>query len=464
MEEILKIRDFKMYSCATLDQIRSMAETMRKKNRNELLLVPAPDNEGYFVGILLTKYLTPVLSNIYGVEDTKEHGEFAALLIPQRYLRGFVSTLTRRICSVHILKDTPAANPQPIIDDESFADKFAIFSDTPSNTRPLDNLPVRNFLKDNSPAKIQQTLNQQVIGQEDLTKAVSDFLYYHALRQLHTELPPRPLMISGPSGSGKTEVWRVANKLYGHIFPVSIIDGSSLSCDGWAGNFKIDTFVDARMVNGGILVVDEFDKLAKPKYSSAGENVSLDMQAEFLKLMEGEYRVTEKKKQTDMTSQRMGVVMVGAFEALQDHLQEAPLPSKPHIGFLAEASAKPTVTAKRYQIPSDEDFIAYGIMPEIVGRIAINCATAPLPDEAYINIIRGPHSRVARIAQILESYGLDVADLISDEELKALIASSKSNRTGVRWVSAQVESRLLEAIREEGLFPQPPAYSYKTAV
>lgn len=61
---------------------------------------------------------------------------------------------------------------------------------------------------------MEQELNKRIFGQPELTKAVADFLYYHALRQLHPELPQRPLLISGPSGSGKTEVWRVASRLY----------------------------------------------------------------------------------------------------------------------------------------------------------------------------------------------------------------------------------------------------------
>lgn len=464
MEEILKIHDLKLHPFATPEQITGMMDTMRKKDRKELLLVPHPENENLFVGILLTKYLTTTLAKQYGVNETHEQGEFTFLLISSTYLRGFVSTITRRIYGIHIRKDMPPMETKPTTFDEIFEKEFASPTARSSNLHPAENLPIKTFLKNNPPAKIQEMLNQQVIGQENLTKAVSDFLYYHALRQLHPELPPRPMMISGPSGSGKTEVWRVASKMYSNLFPIRIIDGSSLTCDGWAGNFKIDTFMDERMVAGGILVVDEFDKLTKPKHSSHGDNVSLDMQAEFLKLMEGEYIVTEKKKQTDMTSKKMGIVLVGAFEALQNYEQEEPVYRMPRIGFCAETLVQSPVAAAGYQVPTDEDFIAYGIMPEIVGRIAIKCATNPLPDEAYLDIIRGPHSRVTQIARILERYGVEVADLISDEELKKMIATSKSNKTGVRWVSAQVESRMLEAIREKGLCFGTPDYYYKQAV
>ena len=92
-------------------------------------------------------------------------------------------------------------------------------------------------------------------------------------------------------------------------------------------------------------------------------------------------------------------------------------------------------------------------LPELIGRVAVKCATKPLDDEAYWDIIRGPHSRVAAIEQVLKQYGTQVTDVISHEELRQMVATSKSNRTGVRWVSAQVENRLLEAIHEHGLFP-----------
>lgn len=141
------------------------------------------------------------------------------------------------------------------------------------------------------------------------------------LRQQHPSLPQRPLLIAGPSGSGKTEVWRVAKKLYGDTFFIRIIDGSNISGEGWSGNYKIDTYMHAQITDGGILVVDEFDKLVTPKHSSSGESVSLSIQAEFLKLVEGEYCVSKKKELTSMTSKMMGFVMVGTFEALRQWKQ-----------------------------------------------------------------------------------------------------------------------------------------------
>ena len=183
-------------------------------------------------------------------------------------------------------------------------------------------------------------------------------------------------------------------------------------------------------------------------YKQKDEFYSLQMQAEFLKLFEGEHQVTVNKKPTNITSKKMGFVLVGAFEDLRDKKAV----KKSTIGFCA-ASAADTASTVEF---TDEDFIAYGIMSEIVGRIAAKCTTQPLDDAAYMNIIRSSHSRVAVIEQVLSQYGIQIDQVIPQEELLALIAKSKDNRTGVRWVSAQVENRLLEAIREQGLFPIRP--------
>ena len=100
---------------------------------------------------------------------------------------------------------------------------------------------------------------------------------------------------------------------------------------------------------------------------------------------------------------------------------------------------------------SDEDLIGFGMMPEVVGRIAMKVNTRDLTEEDYLAIIRSPHSRVATLLQVLEDYGVASAEVLSDDEIRDLIATSKTNHTGFRWVSAQVESRILEVIRTQGV-------------
>lgn len=452
MEETIRIESIRWYPRATAQQLLQHKEDLRSQDSPTLILLPAPEDQDYFLGLLLEKYFTPQLEQCTGVRGSRTDGEFHVLQIGFVAIRGFIGSLMRKMQ----FPNAPKAVSEP-----SGGDMLKELEDLARQQAATPNVPrfgsAHRFLRENTPASIQKKLDEYVIGQKEVTRAVAEFLYYHALRQQHPQLPQRPLLITGPSGSGKTEVWRIANQLYGSIFPIKIIDGSNLSCEGWSGNYKLDTYIDATTAQGGILVVDEFDKLAKPKHSGSGDNVSLDMQSEFLKLMEGEYQLTEKRKQTNLTTKKMGFVLVGAFESLRARKVQKHTPHVQPIGFCAATPAINAAPVACSEALTDEDFIAYGIMPEIVGRIAVKCASKALPDSAYLDILRGPHSRVGQLEQVLESYGISVSQVISSEELIKLVRTSKSNHTGVRWVSAQVESRLLEAIYEKGLFPHRAA-------
>ena len=442
MEEKILIQNLKVYPYVTAEQGKDLLDGLEKSDSKEMIVFPSSDSSGRYLCVLLEKYFTPALTDSCTVRGVVTDGPFRVFTVSRGALRAYLSYLGKQM--------DPNYKPSAFQDfslDDSFFDLTQEEETVPP--KPVKADPILTFLQNHAPAQIQQELDQQVIGQAELTQSVADFLYYHALRQKHPQLPQRPLLITGPSGSGKTEVWRAASKLYGDVFPIQIVDGSNLSCDGWSGNYKLSTFVTTKLAQGGILVVDEFDKLVKPKYASGGDNVALQMQSEFLKLFEGEHHVTENKKQTNITSRMMGFVLVGAFEALREQKNRAK--DTRSIGFCTHTAAETPSTDF-----TDEDFISYGIMPEIVGRIAVKCATRPLDEAAYMNIIRGKYSRVAVIEGVLRQYGIHVADVISQEELREIIEASKANRTGVRWVSAQVENRLLEAIREQGLFPCPP--------
>ena len=53
--------------------------------------------------------------------------------------------------------------------------------------------------------------------------------------------------------------------------------------------------------------------------------------------------------------------------------------------------------------------------------------------------------------RVLAEYDIQVDDVFSKETIMRLIKQSRTNRTGFRWVSAQIENLILESIREEGV-------------
>lgn len=420
------------------EQAERLLAQMEKSGTDSMLIIPNHGQPGTYRAVMLQREDTEYLQLMAGICEVRQEPPFTCLIVSGHRLRTFTSNLCRRVIS---------ANTVTTAGDGGDPAQEAV----PPNVTRMKS-PVERFLEEWPPARIETALNERVIGQRELTAAVADFLYYHALRQLHPQLPTRPMLAWGPSGCGKTEVWRSAGKLFGHIFPIKVVDSSSLSCEGWSGNFKIDTFLDTPMLRNGILVLDEFDKLVKPRYASGGENVSLNMQAELLKLVEGEYRVTENKRETGVTTRNMGFAMAGAFQGIGARRSDRQTGCS--IGFCTDSSSA-TAAAQAEPELTDEDFIAYGIMPELIGRIAVKCQARELTDQAYLEIIRGPHSRVAALSQVLGKYGVDISRVVSDAEILEMVAASKNTRTGVRWVSAQVENRILAGIREWGVFHAP---------
>lgn len=438
----LKISHISLHPFVDALEAAELLKEMVKEERPELMILPDFNKDNQYRAVVLEQFYTERLGKLYGVERVWKQPPCMVIEIHGPAIQGFCNRAVRFI--------NPFAPPAQERNSPSDSLQWFLDAQKREKTEPVH--PWKEFLQENPPAKIEQTLNEHIMGQEEMTAAVADFLYYHALRQLHPQLPPRPLLITGPSGCGKTEVWRKVSALYGNLFPVKIIDGSSLSCDGWAGSFKVSSFLDDKLIEVGILVVDEFDKLVRPKFSSGGGNVSLDMQAELLKLMEGDYRISEQKKDTGKTTKRMGFVMAGAFQELQQRKEDSS--ASRHIGFCAQQAAQ---LSEEAEILENGDFIRYGVMPELMGRIAVRCQVKPLSDQVYLNIIKGPHSRVTQLTKVLEQYGVDVSEMIPDREILELIAQSNQCQTGVRWVSAQVENRILERIREGGLFPVPTA-------
>ena len=314
----------------------------------------------------------------------------------------------------------------------------------------MDLMAGQRFLNENTPATIEAQLSEYVIGQQELVRSVADFVYYHVMRRMHPELPVRNLLVAGGSGTGKTEVFRWVSKLYGDVVRVKVVDGSRLSKDGWSGNYKMTDMLSEDL---DILVLDEADKLCKPSYSAAGTNVSEEMQSEMLKLLEGEYEVVDRRFKVKYTIENLSIALVGAFESIREEKRQQM--NKRTIGFCAGTIVDRDDSARsldrNLERISDEDLIGFGMMPEVVGRIAMKVNTRDLTEEDYLAIIRSPHSRVATLLQVLEDYGVASAEVLSDDEIRDLIATSKTNHTGFRWVSAQVESRILEVIRTQGV-------------
>lgn len=347
----------------------------------------------------------------------------------------------------NIAEDTKASYNASFLKEDDILktdNKFPLPFNSPMENKATMATKEQYFLSNYTAKTIYSDLKKYVIGQDEMVKSVAEYIYYHMLRQLRPELKTRPLLIAGPSGSGKTEIWRAAKKLYKDYFKVHVVDGTTFTQEGYKGDRKLSSYL-LSVAEKDILVVDEFDKLAAPSYTSQGENVGQSIQSEFLKLLEGEYYIDDIVSnvtsgtycEINFDLNKIGIVLIGSFDTIRHEKNR----QKPPIGFKENNTTK--IMASTLQ---DEDLINFGLLPELVGRIADRCVTDELTQQDFLHIIKNGNSRIGILCETLKSLNIDTSDTIDDKEILALAKAPETAKMGVRWVQSKVEKKLIDLL------------------
>lgn len=173
------------------------------------------------------------------------------------------------------------------------------------------------------------------------------------------------ILIYGSTGTGKTEILKRISKLYN--IPIVIEDATSLSETGYQGRKITDMLEDLclaangdiKLAEKGILVIDEFDKLAEKSGDNQSHVSRLGVQRSLLKLLDGTLFYFDNKQ---FDSSRLTVVGIGAFTGITN--------------------------GDDYKQLTTEDFMKYGIMRELIGRFSKTIAMNPLKKEDIIKILK----------------------------------------------------------------------------
>lgn len=151
----------------------------------------------------------------------------------------------------------------------------------------------------------------------------------------------------GSTGTGKTEILKRIDNIYKILLLIE--DATSLFEIGYVGRNITDMLKNLYLVAGkdiekaqkGILVIDEFDKLAESGNNSHDHVSRIGVQRSLLKLLDGStFYFGDKKFDTS----RLSVVALGAFTGIVDN--------------------------DDYSNVSSTDFVNYGITRELMGRFS----------------------------------------------------------------------------------------------